>query len=458
MDSCRLEDVFASDNAEVDMVDPAGGPDALPLGDTITEDTAEVQDDENEDALPEGMDEDSEGEDDSRLFVISGLEALILTFLRQVSKAFPSPDDSGSWQSRSKVTLSLADRRKPPQEDGTASMRQLVFPLGSKHPGTRAIAQVMKALDLMHEAVVTGVPTTKRDMYYKDVPLFGSQAVINKLVDDIAATLGVRRADLNVRASSKGLVSGKGLTIYIHNTDEPVTINPAENTLIPLSEEIERFEVDDDLSWVLVIEKEAVYQTICRLNLAEHPDLPGPGLLITGKGYPDLATRQLVSTLSENLPHSVPIIALVDCDPYGLDIMSVYKYGSASMTHENESLVAPRVTWGGLRSSDISTLGLTRDAMILLTKHDHKKALSILRRDNLPRKWKKELQHMLHSHRKAEIEILSTTDATASSQQTSSEEAMEDEPRQLSTNTLLDYVVSVINQGIYNATRNSASQ
>lgn len=66
--------------------------------------------------------------------------------------------------------------------------------------------------------------------------------------------------------------------------------------------------------------QQAVFQTLCHLRLTDHPLLPGRGLIITvrvyaacisslrtdfvsqGKGYPDLATRQLVKTLSDNLP------------------------------------------------------------------------------------------------------------------------------------------------------------
>ncbi len=84
-----------------------------------------------------------------------------------------------------------------------------------------------------------------------------------------------------------------------------------------------------------------------------------------------MATRQLVCTLSENLPTTyirslslgvlllidiirVPILALVDADPYGIDILSVYKYGSQRMSHENERLVAPNVRWLGLFGSEIA--------------------------------------------------------------------------------------------------------
>lgn len=70
-----------------------------------------------------------------------------------------------------------------------------------------------------------------------------------------------------------------------------------QSTLIPPSEEISRFEVSDDLSWVLIVEKEvcytppyirsnvtlvqAVFQTLCHSGFSAHPTLPGPGIIIT---------------------------------------------------------------------------------------------------------------------------------------------------------------------------------
>ena len=99
------------------------------------------------------------------------------------------------------------------------------------------------------------------------------------------------------RASSKGLVCGSRLTIHLVGGDV-VEVNDTEGTLIPASEDIAHFDVDDELVWVLIVEKEvcvallscsiaclmtsqAVFQTLCRLNFASHPALPGPGLIIT---------------------------------------------------------------------------------------------------------------------------------------------------------------------------------
>jgi len=43
--------------------------------------------------------------------------------------------------------------------------------------------------------------TTARNIYYKDPALFKSQHVVDRYVDILAFTLGVRRADLNVVSS-----------------------------------------------------------------------------------------------------------------------------------------------------------------------------------------------------------------------------------------------------------------
>lgn len=148
---------------------------------------------------------------------------------------------------------------------------------------------------------------------------------------------------------------------------------------------------------------------LCHLSIGNHPAIPGRGLLITGKGYPDMATRYLVNYLANILSLSIPILALVDGDPYGLDILSIYKYGSQSLQHENAKLSAERVQGAGLWTSDMNELGINLEAMLPLTEMDERKAYAMLRTRVMPNKWKKELMRMIHTRRKAEIEILLTT-------------------------------------------------
>ncbi|KAJ6500165.1 topoisomerase acting in meiosis [Mycena vitilis] len=246
-------------------------------------------------------------------------------------------------------------------------------------------------------------------MYYRDVPLFKKQTVVDNLVDDLAAMFELERADLNVRATSKGLVCGSGLVIHL-NSAEKVCVNDTEGTLIPVGEDIKAFTVEEDVEWVLIVEKDAVFQTLCHLRFASHPCLPGRGIIITGKGYPDVATRQLVATLSACLPRRVPLLGLVDGDPYGLDILAVYKYGSRAMAHEAAKLAAPRVKYLGVFASELASYGVDRDALLPIAKADEKKALAMLKRP-IPAKWKKELSHMMHARRKAEIEVLASASA-----------------------------------------------
>lgn len=83
----------------------------------------------------------------------------------------------------------------------------------------------------------------------------------------------------------------------------------------------------------------------------------------------------------------------MDADPFGVDILSVYKYGSAAMSHEAEDLAAPRLQWIGILNSEFSEsvllprvpldvvhrsdtfyrLRLDRDSLIPMSTHDEKK-------------------------------------------------------------------------------------
>jgi len=61
----------------------------------------------------------------------------------------------------------------------------------------------------------------------------------------------------------------------------------------------------------------------------------------------------VVSGVVDNLSSRIPILALVDADPYGLDILHVYKYGSYATVHESDTLTAPRVELLGIKITEI---------------------------------------------------------------------------------------------------------
>lgn len=49
----------------------------------------------------------------------------------------------------------------------------------------------------------------------------------------------------------------------------------------------------------------------------------------------------------------IPVLALVDSDPYGLKILSVYMKGSMNMSYDSSNLTTPDIKWLGVRPSDL---------------------------------------------------------------------------------------------------------
>jgi len=85
-------------------------------------------------------------------------------------------------------------------------------------------------------------------------------------------------------------------------------------------------------------------------------------------------------------------MALVDADPYGLDILSVYNYGSKALKHENERLAAGgKVVWIGVLATEFSRcahahgldetcemfsrLGIDKDKLLPISRQDEKKVI-----------------------------------------------------------------------------------
>ena len=121
---------------------------------------------------------------------------------------------------------------------------------------------------------------------------------------------------------------------------------------------------------VLVVEKDAVFQKLLEEGILTSRQLPSI-IMITGKGVPDLSSRQLVYRLSTEL--QLPVLILTDCDPYGVEIGLIYKYGSLAMTWMPERLAVPCSVWLGLLPSDIAKLEIGETSMNPLSRDDFKK-------------------------------------------------------------------------------------
>jgi len=106
----------------------------------------------------------------------------------------------------------------------------------------------------------------------------------------------------------------------------------------------------------------------------------------------------------------IPVLGLVDSDPYGLKILSVYVSGSKNMSYDSASLTTPHIQWLGLRPSDLNRYQLPDQCRLDMTPNDIKTGKELLQEDFIKKnpKWMKELQIMVATKQKAEIQALSS--------------------------------------------------
>lgn len=185
--------------------------------------------------------------------------------------------------------------------------------------------------------------------------------------------IGCTRSNLHVVASDKGLVVGR-ISFYEDGDFIDCTkMGVGGKAIPPYIDKIEN--VESDAEFILLVEKEAAYMRMavstisilefalcgyctysfpnfCPLNQEDRFYQRYPCIVITAKGQPDVATRMFLSRITSEL--QIPVLALVDSDPYGLKILSVYMSGSKNMSYDSASLTTPDIKWLGLRPSDLN--------------------------------------------------------------------------------------------------------
>ena len=110
----------------------------------------------------------------------------------------------------------------------------------------------------------------------------------------------------------------------------------------------------------------------------------------------------------------IPIFALVDADPHGIEIMCVYRFGSRAMSFEAHHLTCPALRWLGIIPHDVDELNIPENVLIPLSEGDKKKARDILKRPYIERRpeLREQLEILLEKGKKAEIECLDSVSQT----------------------------------------------
>ncbi|WOL02563.1 meiotic recombination protein SPO11-1 [Canna indica] len=260
---------------------------------------------------------------------------------------------------------------------------------------------LLKVLLIIQQLLQENKHGSKRDIYYMHPSVFVEQAVVDRAINDICILLKCSRHHLNVFVLPRLVM---GWLRFLEAGRKVDCINSRSTAYsVPVSLE----EVEDIVSvakYILVVEKESVFQRLANDKFCERNHC----IIITGRGYPDVSTRRFLSHLVEKL--CLPVYCLVDCDPYGFDILTIYRFGSMQMAYDADLLRVPGVRWLGVFHSDLQNYHLPGRCLLKLTSDDKAKAEAILLRCYLPKeapKWRGEMELMLQKGEKFEIEALS---------------------------------------------------
>ncbi|XP_077314620.1 meiotic recombination protein SPO11 isoform X2 [Lithobates pipiens] len=195
---------------------------------------------------------------------------------------------------------------------------------------TSRFALTMKILSVIYKLVQTDTYATKRDIFYDNVQLYGSQRTVDSIITDISCMLKIPRRSLHILSTSKGCVAGD--LVFTEEDGTRVICNSTSSGVLIPSNVDGILDMRTHARFVLIIEKDATLQRLLDDDFCGNC---GPCILITGKGVPDLNTRLFVRKLWDTF--QIPIFTLVDGDPHGIEIMCIYKYGSV-VIHPRTSL------------------------------------------------------------------------------------------------------------------------
>ncbi|MCF2142271.1 MAG: hypothetical protein K9W42_01035 [Candidatus Heimdallarchaeota archaeon] len=261
----------------------------------------------------------------------------------------------------------------------------------------------LRVLQIIHELLEQNIHGSKREVFYTDVALFEDQnRGSDPLIEDSAVMLGTYRKNLHITANDRGLVVGR-LT-YVDNGDfiDCTKQGSSGKNVNPMQDHIT--DLQSDAEFILVVEKQAAFLRLAEDKFYERY----PCIILTGSGQPNVATRIFLRRMNQEL--QLPVLAVMDSDPFGLDILRVYGLGSKALSYESYELATPNIQWLGVRPSDLDKYNLPANVRLHMSKGDIARAKMMLeeRFVKIRPEWVKELKIMIDTKQKAEIQALAS--------------------------------------------------
>lgn len=219
---------------------------------------------------------------------------------------------------------------------------------------------------------------------------------MDKALRDAVGALQISRPHLGIFTAEKGLLAGDitfqdPSRFYVSKAAQGASGTSIGEAML---EDDQWIQVSEKAKWVLVVEKDSVFQHVLHSGLLQlHPLI-----LVTGRGYPDILTRRFLQKLQRIAPE-LPQLYLGDFDPDGVAIYLLYLSS------------CPQLKWLGLHSTDLPQLRAC--AALPLRRRDAALKASLRRWEELQRRPRiaQELEAM---ERKFELEALHAGDGEKS--------------------------------------------
>ncbi|XP_039953627.1 meiotic recombination protein W68 [Bactrocera tryoni] len=250
----------------------------------------------------------------------------------------------------------------------------------------------------VHNLLLAGDKCSLRELFYKDPANNCKTINICNSLKDVCVLLRATPWNLGISASGKGLIAGS-IRMLMINGDMIDCYTQTGAVLLPQDHNAINH-LETSASFVLIVEKDTIFSKFISQKIFE--TIGNDIILITGKGYPDLCTRHIVHRLS--FEHKLPIYALCDADPFGIEILLIYQFGSRKMPYNiSKNLICPKMQWLGIHPSELNMFNFSSAS---LNNYDNRKLENILRYNYLKPAIRAELQIMQLLQKKVHIDEL----------------------------------------------------
>ncbi|MFI5412647.1 MAG: DNA topoisomerase VI [Candidatus Micrarchaeales archaeon] len=237
-----------------------------------------------------------------------------------------------------------------------------------------------------------------------DENIFNEQSESNPLIEDLEASLGVKREDLNLNANRRGVLVGNLKVIDRFGGEETRTDTSKmgrSGWAIPSDVDNDIEFIDVKAKYVLVVEKDAIWQRLNEDGFWKKENC----ILISPQGQAARGVRRIIRKLADM---GLPVYVFNDGDAWGWYIYWTIKTGSMNLAYIGGSIATPEARFLGVTMSDLEQYDFLNKMTLKATEVDLKRAQEMLNYPwiNMHKEWVNELKMVLQKKVKLEQDTL----------------------------------------------------